>query len=105
MLNKRRNHRYVSVKCVFTVKGNICHTGHKQRGVRGQQIATQFTGHDPGRIWTGSQWDEVPQSRGNSALCGSSASKRVSFPGVPFSPGDETAHKLKMFLCKLDDAV
>lgn len=50
-------------------------------------MATQFTGHDPGRIWTGSQWDEAPQTRGNSALCGSSASKRGSFPGVPFSPG------------------
>lgn len=49
-------------------------------------MATQFMGHDPGRIWTGSQWDEVPQTRGNIALCGSSASKRGSFPGVPFSP-------------------
>lgn len=78
----------MGIKCVFTAKGNICHIGHKQREVRGQQISTQFMGHDPGRILTGSQQDELPRSHGNSALCGSSASRRGSFPVVPFSPGD-----------------
>lgn len=44
---------YVRVMFVFTV--NICHTGHKESGVKGKQKSTQFMGHDPGRIWTGSQ--------------------------------------------------
>ncbi len=79
----------MSVKCVFTVKGNICHTGYKQRGATGLQIATQFRGHDPGKIWTGSQWNEVPQSHGSSASHVFSASRLGSFPGVPFSPGGE----------------
>lgn len=60
----------------------------KVGGVRGQQTATQFMGCDHGRIWTGSRCREAPRSHGNSALCGSSASRRGSFPGAPFCPGE-----------------
>lgn len=57
---------------------------------QGRPRAVQFIGRVPGRIWTGSRWGEVLQTRRNSALCGSSASRRGSFPEVPFSPLNST---------------
>lgn len=70
--------------CIYNKEEYLSHWTQAKRG---QRTATQFMGHDLGRIWTGSQWDVVPLSRGNSALYESSASRRGSSHRVPFSPG------------------
>lgn len=55
-------------------------------------------GHVPGRIWTRSQLDVVPQSQQNSALCEFSASKHGLFLEVPFYPRDDTGQTQKYIL-------
>lgn len=58
----------------------------------------KFKGRVPGRIWTRSQWDVVPRTQQNSALCEFSASKPGSFPEAPFYPGDETGQSKEYVL-------
>lgn len=40
-LNRRHNYKVV-LECVFTLKKNICHTGHKQREVK--SLASSYEG-------------------------------------------------------------
>lgn len=75
--------------CIYIKEEHLSHWSSKEESKVKPQVL-KFKGRVPGRIWTRSQWDVVPQSRQNSALYEFSASKHGSFPEVPFYPRDET---------------